>query len=115
MVTKYGMSEKLGPIAFGKNNDEVFLGKDYNHIRNYSEDVAAQIDTEINKIISDCYDKCEQIIKTHIDKLHIVAQYLIEHEKLDGEKFYELMGDSPAAPEASDAAAQPSVPEDTAE
>ena len=92
MVTRYGMSDSLGPIAFGQDNDEVFIGKDYNHIRNYSENIAAQIDEEVNHIIEKCYKKCESIISTHFDKLKVVAEYLITNEKVDGPKFYELMG-----------------------
>ncbi|MDY6059650.1 MAG: ATP-dependent zinc metalloprotease FtsH, partial [Candidatus Fimenecus sp.] len=81
MVTRYGMSEKLGPIAFGQNNDEVFLGKDYNHMRNYSEAVASQIDDEVEKIILNAYKQTEDILTEHIDKLHAVALELVKREK----------------------------------
>ncbi len=91
MVTRYGMSEKLGPIAFGQNNDEVFLGKDYNHMRNYSETVAAQIDDEVEKIILSSYERTESILREHIDKLHAVAEELVKREKLTGEEFYMIM------------------------
>lgn len=91
MVTRYGMSDKLGPIAFGQNNDEVFLGKDYNHMRNYSETVAAQIDDEVEKIILSSYERTESILREHIDKLHAVAEELVKREKLTGEEFYMLM------------------------
>lgn len=93
MVTKYGMSDILGPVAFGQNNEEVFLGKDYNHIRNYSESVAAQIDAEVKRIICDCYDECRKIITEHMDKLHEVAQYLMKKEKIEGPAFYAIMED----------------------
>ncbi len=98
MVTKYGMSEKLGPIAFGSDNNEVFLGKDYNHIRNYSESVASQIDEEIEKIIRTAYSRTESILKEHIDKLHAVAKILFDSEKMSGEEFKTLM--TAASPEA---------------
>ena len=91
MVTKYGMSEKLGPIAFGQGNDEVFLGKDYNHMRDYSESVASQIDQEVEEIILNAYNRTEKILTEHIDKLHKVAQELVKREKLTGEEFEKLM------------------------
>ena len=97
MVTKYGMSDKLGPIAFGSDNNEVFLGKDYNHIRNYSESVASQIDEEIEKIIRNAYSRTESILKEHIDKLHAVAKILFDSEKMSGEEFKTLM--TAASPE----------------
>ena len=91
MVTRYGMSEKLGPIAFGQNNDEVFLGKDYNHMRNYSEAVASQIDDEVEKIILNAYKQTEDILTEHIDKLHTVALELVKREKLTGDEFKRIM------------------------
>lgn len=91
MVTRYGMSDKLGPIAFGQNNDEVFLGKDYNHMRNYSEAVASQIDDEVEKIILNAYKQTEDILTEHIDKLHAVALELVKREKLTGDEFKRIM------------------------
>lgn len=91
MVTKYGMSEKLGPIAFGKDNDEVFIGKDYNHVRNYSEAVASMIDKEVESIILAAYKRTEEILRAHLDKLHAVAAALVEREKIDAEEFNLLM------------------------
>ncbi len=91
MVTKYGMSEALGPINFGSGETEVFLGKDYNTVRNYSEKIATDIDEEIKKIVENGYARCEDILKDHIDKLHELAKYLIEHEKIDGADFLKLM------------------------
>ena len=91
MITKYGISEKLGPITFGTGNDEVFLGKDYNHMRNYSEAVACEIDEEVEKIILKAYDRTESILNEHIDKLHAVAKALVEREKIDAEQFKILM------------------------
>lgn len=96
MITKYGMSEKLGPILYGSKNEEVFLGKDYNHIRNYSEMTASEIDREVNNIISNAYDEAENIIRKHQAKLSMVAEYLIKNEKMDGDLFNKYMtsGDS---------------------
>lgn len=124
MVTKYGMSEKLGPIAFGKDNDEVFIGKDYNHVRNYSEAVASEIDEEVEAIVLAAYKRTEQILREHIDKLHTVAKALVEREKIDANEFYALMegkelpplkapktenvSDAPEQPADADAPAEPS-------
>ncbi len=91
MVTKYGMSEKLGPIAFGGENHQVFLGKDYSQVRNYSESVASQIDEEIESIIRNAYERTESILSEHIDKLHTIAQKLYENEKMSGEEFASIM------------------------
>ena len=91
MITKYGMSDELGPIAFTSGNNEVFLGRDYGQTRNYSEKVASSIDEEMNSVITGAYKRCEDILTTDIDKLHAVAQYLIEHEKMNGETFKAIM------------------------
>jgi cell division protease FtsH len=91
MITKYGMSEKLGPIAFGSDNDEVFLGKTYNHTRNYSENIAAAIDEEVEAIINNAYKRTETILTEHIDQLHAVSEVLVRLEKIDREQFESLM------------------------
>jgi len=90
MVTKYGMSDTLGAIAFNSENDEVFLGRDYGQARNYSEDIAAKIDVEIKKIIDACYSKCVELLKANVEKLHTVAGRLLEVEKIDSEEFEEI-------------------------
>ncbi|MBQ9913359.1 MAG: ATP-dependent zinc metalloprotease FtsH [Clostridia bacterium] len=100
MVTRYGMSDELGPIMYGSSNHEVFLGKDYSNVRNYSEQIASDIDAEVKKIILDSYKKCHSIIEGNLDKLTVVAEYLIVHEKVDGETFIRLM-EGEALPEAS--------------
>lgn len=110
MVTKYGMSDKLGPITFGTGHDEVFLGKDYNSVRNYSENIAAQIDTEVEKIILDSYERCNKILTSHVDKLHLVAKYLIENEKIDEQDFTDLMaGKAVGENEKNDDVSSPEV------
>ena len=98
MVTRYGMSEKLGPISFGGENHQVFLGKDYSNVRNYSESVAAQIDGEIESIIRNAYSRTESILTEHMDKLHIIAQKLFENEKMTGEEFAAIMSETPSQP-----------------
>ncbi len=99
MVTKYGMSEALGPIMFGSGDHEVFLGRDYNSMRNYSEAVASDIDSEIKKIITYCYDKCKEILETNREKLNVVAEYLLANEKIDGKDFEKLMNGEEVIPE----------------
>ena len=94
MVTRYGMSDKLGPINFGSSNHEVFLGKDYSQTRNYSENVASLIDSEMETIIRDAYDRTEKILSEHMDKLHIIAEVLMLKEKIDGKDFEALMNGS---------------------
>lgn len=91
MVTRYGFSKKLGTVVYGSDNDEVFLGKDYGHTRNYSEAVAAKIDEEVSSIIQKAYSECTVILTTHIDKLHLLARYLLKFEKIDGDDFEKLM------------------------
>ena len=93
MVTRYGMSEKLGPVVYGKDNDQVFLGMDYNHTKNYSDTYATQIDDEIKSILLDCEKKCRDILEEHNDKLVLVAETLIEKEKIDRALFLKMMGD----------------------
>lgn len=91
MVTRYGMSDELGPIMYGSSNHEVFLGKDYSNVRNYSEQIASDIDAEVKKIILNSYDRCHDIIEGNLDKLTVVAEYLIINEKIDGDTFIKLM------------------------
>ncbi|MEE0127731.1 MAG: ATP-dependent zinc metalloprotease FtsH [Clostridia bacterium] len=87
MVTKYGMSEKLGTITFGADQEEVFLGRDLAHAKEYSEETAAIIDEEVKKIVDAGYEKAINILSEHVDKLHAVAKVLLEKEKIDGEEF----------------------------
>jgi cell division protease FtsH len=91
MVTKYGMSDKIGPIQLGQEEGEVFLGKEMGHIKDYSEELATEIDSEIRSIINTAYTRCEEILKTHMDKLNGVASYLMEHEKMESDEFREFM------------------------
>ena len=87
MVTKYGMSERIGTITLGSSQEEVFLGRDFAQERTYSEETAGIIDEEMKKIIDTCYNKAIEILKTHEDKLHAVAKVLLEKEKITGEEF----------------------------
>ncbi len=90
MITKYGMSEKLGNLIFGNENEEVFIGRDFAQARNYSEEVAAEIDREVKSIIDGCYEKTLKMLNDNISKLHAIANALIEKEKLEGHEFEEL-------------------------
>ncbi|MBQ7044093.1 MAG: ATP-dependent zinc metalloprotease FtsH [Clostridia bacterium] len=91
MVTKYGMSDELGPVCYAESNDQVFLGRDYGHAKNYSELTARAIDQEIKRIIANAYERTEKILTEHRDKLDALAEYLVKHEKINGEKFNQLM------------------------
>lgn len=120
MITRYGFSEKLGPIVYGHDNSEVFLGRDYSQGRNYSENVAAEIDGEIRELIDTSYENAKQILLSHRDQLDKVAHYLMEHEKIDGDDFVKLMNgesldDNTAAPVSENSDTAPDVSEDTAE
>ena len=123
MVTRYGFSEKLGPIVYGQDDGEIFLGRDLGTTRNYSEEVAAEIDGEIRRIIGSAYASAGTILSEHIDQLHMIAQYLIHNEKINGSTFIQLMKGElipdttdavPATPSATDDASltdSASVPE----
>ena len=87
MVTIYGMSDKLGTIMLENSQGEVFLGRDFGHTKNYSEETAALIDSEVKKIVDSAYKMAKEILSSNIDKLHIVAGILLEKEKIDGEEF----------------------------
>lgn len=120
MITRYGFSEKLGPIVYGHDNSEVFLGRDYSQGRNYSENVAAEIDGEIRELIDTSYENAKQILLSHRDQLDKVAHYLMEHEKIDGDDFIKLMNgesldDNTAAPVSENSETAPADCEDTAE
>ena len=91
MVTKYGMSEVLGTIAFGSGNEEVFLGRDLAQAKDYSDETASLIDVEVKKIIDTGYKRAEALLNEHMAKLHAVATVLIEKEKIDGDEFSEIM------------------------
>ncbi len=90
MVTKYGMSEKIGPISFRSESDEVFLGMSYNNSRDYSESLASEIDDEVRRIIDEAYNRCTQILTENMSRLHNVANALFEREKIDGDEFVAL-------------------------
>jgi len=104
MVVKYGMSEALGTRSFGSSNNEVFIGRDFGHTQDYSEDVAAKIDAEIKRIIDECYARCSEILSDQADKVKKTAEMLLEKEKVDADEFEALFeeksADTPDTPEA---------------
>ena len=93
MVTRYGMSDRLGTVLYGSGHSEVFLGRDYGTGKEYSEQTASVIDEEIQRIINECYADAKAILSEHIDKLHFVAEYLLAHETMDGDQFKAAMQD----------------------
>ena len=97
MVTKYGMSDKLGPIVYGSehSSDEVFLGRDFNSSRNYSEKTANEIDEEIRSIVDTAYRHAEQLLRDNIEKLHFISEYLQKNEVMDGAQFAAVMDGNP--------------------
>ncbi|MBQ3842610.1 MAG: ATP-dependent zinc metalloprotease FtsH [Ruminiclostridium sp.] len=124
MVTRYGFSEKLGPIVYGTNDAEVFLGRDYSHGRNYSENIAGEIDAEIRELVETAYESARNILETHRDCLERVAQYLMKNEKMDGAVFEKIMKNElvvdaepvqPEAPAAEDVPTAEEAPADSTE
>lgn len=97
MVTQYGFSDALGPVLYGGDSNEVFLGRDYGHTHQYSESTANLIDSEVKRIITEAYKECERILTDHNDQLIKVAEYLIEHEKISGDDFEKMMKESEEA------------------
>ena len=95
MVATYGMSDKIGTVAFESGHDEVFIGRTMTQGRSYSEAVAAQIDQEVQRLVADAYDRCERILNDNRDKLEAVASYLLEHETMEREAFLAVFGEQP--------------------
>lgn len=91
MVAKYGMSDEIGPVVYSDENNEVFLGKDYGHVNNYSEETSARIDEEIEKMMRKAYERTLNILKENYDKLELIAQTLLSREKINAEEFDSLM------------------------
>lgn len=99
MVTQLGMSDVLGPVRLGTDHGDVFLGRDFSANRDYSEEVAAKIDVEVHKLVSDGYETAKRILNENMDKLHFVAKFLLDNEVMDGEQFRLAMEGNPTAEE----------------
>ena len=91
MVTRWGLSEELGPVAYGSDNDEVFLGRDYGHVRDYSDEVAARIDAEVRKLVEEGYERALAILSQNRGQLESLAQFLLEYEKVNEQEFLQIM------------------------
>ena len=123
MVTRYGFSEKLGPVVYGNDQNEVFLGRDLGSSKDYSDRVAGEIDDEVRSIIEKAYQQATAILNAHMDQLHLLAKYLIIHEKIERDDFETLMQgkmdpkllEETTATEETDAPAPTAEPETEAE
>ena len=91
MVTKYGMTKKLGAITYGNGQEEVFLGRDLAQGKDYSEETAGLIDEEVKRIVDTAYERVTKILNDNVEKLHKVAAVLLDKEKIDGEEFEQIM------------------------
>ena len=123
MITRYGFSERLGPVVYGTSQEETFLGRDFGQGKGYSETTAAEIDGEMRDIIDEAYETCRRTLTEHIDQLHALAKALMEREKLNEEQFNTIMvgGTLPPCEDAKPdqtmqpAPVQPAEPAETAE
>lgn len=113
MVTKYGFSEKLGPVVYGSDSNEIFVGRELQHTKNYSESIAAEIDSEVKKIIDEAYVKAEEILKENDALLHKLCNYLLEYEKIDGDDFKKFMESDGELPKKESETAETSPAEET--
>jgi cell division protease FtsH len=114
MVTRYGMSEKLGPMVFGQRQEMVFLGREIHEQRDYSEETASQIDEEVRRIVDEGYRMCREALETHLDKLELVARALLEQETLSRKEFETLfetgkLPEPPASEPPAPAAPEPQM------
>ncbi len=91
MVTRWGMSEELGPVAYGDSDEQIFLGKEFSHRRDFSEATAQRIDDEVTRIIKECYTRAETVLQDNMDQLHLLARTLLERETLDAEELRKLL------------------------
>ena len=91
MVTRWGLSDELGPVAYGSDSDEVFIGRDYGHVRDYSEEVAARIDTEVRRIVEEGYERALVILSENREQLDALANFLLEYEKVNEQEFLQIM------------------------
>ena len=115
MVTRYGFSKKLGPIVYGNDQNEVFLGKDLGSSRDYSDRVAGEIDDEVRNIVETAYQKATILLQAHMDQLHLLSKYLILHEKIEREDFEKLMQGKMEASAFEEQPTAPSQPESSSE
>ena len=91
MICEWGMSDKLGPITFGKKDEQVFLGRDFNQMPDYSEHTAVEIDAEVRRLVDECYGQAKSLLTTHLSALHNTATALLENEVLEGAEIDEIL------------------------
>ena len=91
MVCEWGMSDKMGPLTFGKTEEHIFLGREISRPKDYSEETAILIDSEIKRIVTDCAVRARQLLETNLEKLYILARALLERETLDGEEINRIL------------------------
>jgi cell division protease FtsH len=115
MVMQYGMSDRLGPMKYGQNQGEVFLGKDYATHQDYSDEVASHIDEEVRAILARGHDEAREILATHLDALHALADALLERETLSADEVREILSDVPKWEHDPDGRARIRVPESPVE
>lgn len=115
MVTRYGFSERLGPVVYGSDPGETFLGRDFGQGKGYSETIAAEIDSEIRDIVDEAYETARRILNSHMEQLHKVAGELLAREKLSGEEFTTLMEGGELPPLDPTPAEEPAAPVQPAE
>jgi cell division protease FtsH len=101
MVTQFGMSKKLGPLTFGDKDELIFLGRQISEQRNYSEEIAEQIDFEVRELVDEAHERSLQILRDHLDTLHLIAKMLIEKETIDAAEFATIFVDGAVHPQAS--------------
>jgi cell division protease FtsH len=106
MVTRWGMSEALGPVAYGETEEQIFLGKEWGHKRDFSEATAQKIDDEVKRIIGECFDRAKAILTEHMDQLHLLAKTLLERETVDGDQLRKLLSGEELPPVRSIASPQ---------
>jgi cell division protease FtsH len=112
MVTQYGMSKKLGPLTFGDKEELIFLGRQLSEQRNYSEEVAEQIDFEVRRFVDEAHQVALQILRDHIDKLKTIANRLLEEETLDADEFATIFIEDKGEPSEEIPLQQDTTPED---
>ena len=115
MVTRYGFSKKLGPVVYGNDQNEVFLGKDLGSSRDYSDRVAGEIDDEVRNIVETAYQKATILLQAHMDQLHLLSKYLILHEKIERDDFEKLMQGKMEASAFEEQPTAPQQPESSSE
>ena len=115
MVTKYGMSDRLGPISYDDSSQSVFIGRDFGHTKSYSEETAAMIDEEVHAIFDQAVARCEEILTEHRDLLIIVAEYLLINETMSGETFTYICSHGGELPPKQESSSTDAPPEETSE